>query len=174
MIKTCTQCGKDEGLVSFEPQRRQCKDCRKEYFLVKRKEYYWNNREKAILESKLWREANPDKKIASRKAEYAKNSTQAKEAARVYRKENPAKINAWSRKHQLARIQRTPRWLTDFDFLRIECFYSVAAMRNKNDSQEWEVDHIIPLQGKMVSGLHVPTNLRVIPASENRAKSNKF
>lgn len=174
MIKVCTKCGKDEVLVSFELQRRQCKSCRKVYFLAKRKEYYWANRDKAILYTKLWREANQDKKLAHRKAEYAKNAIQAKEAAKTYRKENPAKINAWSRKHQLAKLQRTPKWLTEFDLLRIECFYSVATMRNKNDSQEWQVDHIIPLQGKMVSGLHVPTNLRVIPASENRAKSNKF
>ena len=36
-----------------------------------------------------------------------------------------------------------------------------------------EVDHIIPLQGQFVSGLHVPENLRVIPRSINRSKRNK-
>jgi hypothetical protein len=39
---------------------------------------------------------------------------------------------------------------------------------------QWEVDHIIPLQGKFVSGLHVPTNLQVVPSIINRQKHNRY
>lgn len=36
------------------------------------------------------------------------------------------------------------------------------------------VDHVIPLQGRTVSGLHVAGNLRVITASENVKKHNRY
>ena len=56
----------------------------------------------------------------------------------------------------------------------IEQAYELAALRTKMLGVAFEVDHILPLQGKLVSGLHVPENLQVIPATLNRAKSNSF
>jgi hypothetical protein len=75
---------------------------------------------------------------------------------------------------RLSKIQRTPAWLTDIDFERINNEYRVAALLTKVTGSSWHVDHIVPLQGKMVSGLHVPSNLRVLPATENIRKSNSF
>jgi 5-methylcytosine-specific restriction endonuclease McrA len=45
---------------------------------------------------------------------------------------------------------------------------------NKSTGVQWHVDHIIPLQGKNVSGLHVPENLQVIQGSLNIKKGNRF
>ena len=67
-----------------------------------------------------------------------------------------------------------PKWLTESDLLHIKCKYQLASMLSKNTGEEWQVDHIIPLNGKFVSGLHVPNNLQVITAKENQQKLNKY
>ena len=58
----------------------------------------------------------------------------------------------------------------------IKLRYNASAYLNKHNvgGQKWEVDHIIPLQGKIVSGLHIHTNMQIIPKRENCRKSNKF
>jgi hypothetical protein len=69
---------------------------------------------------------------------------------------------------------RTPVWLTEFDRLKMKCYYQVAAMRSRESGQKWHIDHIIPLQGENVCGLHVPNNLQIIPAIENMRKNNHY
>jgi hypothetical protein len=88
--------------------------------------------------------------------------------------ENTAKLTANAKRYVLAREQRTPAWLTDDDYWLIEQFYDLARLRTQVLGYAWHVDHIIPLHGKVVSGLHVPDNLQVVPATVNRSKSNNF
>jgi 5-methylcytosine-specific restriction endonuclease McrA len=71
-------------------------------------------------------------------------------------------------------MQRTPKWLSNVDKLKIKCLYQVAAMYSRESDEAWHVDHIVPLQGENVSGLHVPWNLRVIPGTDNMRKNNRF
>jgi hypothetical protein len=97
-----------------------------------------------------------------------------KEKLRQYKKENAAKINALNNKRYCLKIQRTPKWLTKQDILLIEHFYQEAQEKTKKYNEQYHVDHIIPLNGKNVSGLHVPNNLQVIKASDNLLKSNTF
>lgn len=66
------------------------------------------------------------------------------------------------KKHYIA--QRTPDWA---NMLLIEKFY-------KNCPEGYHVDHIIPLQGKVVSGLHVLENLQYLPAAINLSKNNNY
>lgn len=77
-------------------------------------------------------------------------------------------------KRRAAKIQRTPKWLTEDDLWMIAEIYDLAERRSIVTRIAWHVDHIIPLQGKLVSGLHVPSNLQVIIGSENRRKHNSW
>jgi hypothetical protein len=67
----------------------------------------------------------------------------------------------------------SPSWLTKEHRKEMVKFYELSKKMAKLTGQRYEVDHIIPLKGKLVCGLHVPWNLQVIPMTKNRQKSNK-
>jgi hypothetical protein len=77
---------------------------------------------------------------------------------------NPGKHKSRLAKRRAMLLQRTPVW-SNLD--KIKDIYEKCP-------PGYEVDHIVPLQGKLVSGLHVPENLQYLPMSQNRAKGNKF
>lgn len=64
-----------------------------------------------------------------------------------------------------------PMWA---DKEKINKIYKEAKELTKTTGIIYEVDHIIPLQGKNVCGLHTENNLQIITRSKNRKKSNKF
>jgi transcriptional regulator with XRE-family HTH domain len=70
-------------------------------------------------------------------------------------------------KYNAAKLQRTPQWLTDIDIIEIKEYYRAASLIGAH------VDHIVPLQGKNISGLHVPWNLQLLHPRLNIRKSNK-
>jgi hypothetical protein len=124
---------------------------------VNKKRYYAANKER----------------IQAKHAAYIKTEGYKKTRS-IWVEKNRAAIVARVNKRNAAKLKRTPTWLTDSDLDRIKCLYQLAAMRNRESGQPWHVDHIIPLQGAFVSGLHVPNNLRVIPAVDNRRKNNLY
>ena len=75
---------------------------------------------------------------------------------------------------QKIRRKRIPKWLTEDDWWFIEEIYELADHRTRLTGKTWCVDHVLPLVGRKVSGLHVPHNLRVILHTENATKSNKY
>ena len=89
-----------------------------------------------------------------------------------HNKAHPEKHLARTRKRQAALLKRVPAW--DPHAHLIVAKYQLAAMLSQAFGTPHHVDHIIPLQGRKVSGLHVFSNLRVIPGSDNVKKSNKF
>lgn len=83
-------------------------------------------------------------------------------------------IAAYEAARRALKMQRTPGWLTDIDKERIQNEYKLAALQTKITGEKWHVDHIVPLQGKLVSGLHVPSNLMAMRGKDNISKHNNF
>lgn len=107
----------------------------------------------------------------------------------LFAKQNPEIVNKRARKwaalnrdkknqnwqrYRASKTQRTPKWLAKKHFAEIEEFYTIAKMFQIYTGESYHVDHVVPLKGKNVSGLHVPWNLTVIPAKENCRKFNKY
>lgn len=82
---------------------------------------------------------------------------------RAYRK-NPKKTRVRMAKRDAAKLHRTPSWSQD---ALIEEFYY-------NCPEGYQVDHIVPLQGELVSGLHVIENLQYLTEWENKSKGNRY
>jgi hypothetical protein len=88
--------------------------------------------------------------------------------------ENRDKVNATAMKTLTKRNKRKPKWIKDHFENDIRVWYRRAKIIKDFTGQLWEVDHIVPLNGKSVSGLHVPWNLQILPKKENREKRNKW
>jgi len=150
------------------------------------KEYFQKNRERLSAYRTAWsKEKSKDPEYRARKNELQKirratkgTSLESPEKVRArvkaWKEANPAKVIANTTKRKKHIRLRTPNWLTPIDFERIQTQYQLAVLLTKITDSPWEVDHDIPLLGKNVSGLHVPSNLRVIPKQDNLAKSNRF
>lgn len=151
---------KKSGLTSH------CKDCIRLY-----KEA---NKESIRFYVKEYEEKNA-KEISKRKqAYYYENKETINKRNSDYRKANKAKSNNLTRKYQADKLQRTPVWLTTHDYKVMESKYAMAAWLSDVVGIEYHVDHVIPLRGKKVSGLHVPDNLSIIKAKENMEKGNRY
>jgi 5-methylcytosine-specific restriction endonuclease McrA len=85
---------------------------------------------------------------------------------------NRDKMNATAAIVRAKRRNRKPKWIKDVFIEDIKIWYRRAKLIKQFTGQLWEVDHIVPLNGKKVSGLHVPWNLQLLTKKQNRDKSN--
>lgn len=175
--KVCTKCGEVKPLESFSKaktgkhgRRAFCKSC-------------------GVAASIAWQKANPEKKRARQAKWYSENTKLARAAIEKWRKENPEKqqmaTKAWGvrnrdrraatlAKRRAGKLKRTPKWLTKEDFEVMAFIYEMARVLTEETGVPHHVDHEIPLQGYLVSGLHVPSNLQILTACENMSKRNHW
>jgi len=107
--------------------------------------------------------------------QYNRDNAEARaEYLRQYQKKNPEKVRLWAMNYHAAKLQRTPKCLSEDDHWMIEQAYDIAVKRAKATGVMFHVDHIVPLQGASVSGLHVPWNLQVITELANKQKGNRI
>lgn len=177
-----------------------CKECcnskkKEHYYLNKEKlralgkKYYNENRCDILNKAKIYvrekkeelkkrrREyylANVEKLKQKRINYYINNKEKVKEYDQNRLLKNRKYFNAKSAKRRAELLKRTPKWLTSAQFKIIEGFYKLALSLREATGINHDVDHIIPLQGKLVSGLHVPWNLQVITSTENSRKGNRL
>ena len=144
---------KPDGLAT------ECRVCKRQ----QDREYAAKNRDTAKHKSSIWYYENKKYVLESRK-EYRSS----------WSKQNRHKRNAVETKRRALKVKATPKWLTAEHFRQIESIYWLAQLQKELTDTQYHVDHIVPLKGKTVCGLHVPWNLQVIPALDNIRKGNRI
>jgi len=156
-----------------------------------RKKRYTENRERELECSKKHRQNNKERiqenfqkryntpegkqKHLENGTSWRKNSIEKyKVGQKRWRELNPEKLAYYSSYHRALRKQAVPLWFSELDLFVNQEAHRLSKMRVKLTGFPWEVDHIIPIAGKTVCGLHVWNNFQVIPAAENRSKFNKY
>lgn len=168
-MKKCSGCSVTKDLSNYYKNYIRCKSCHSQSV----KKWQENNANKVTLDNKNYRENN---KLACKERikKYIRNNPDKRKASVAkYTKNNLDKKAAIEAKRRAAKLNRTPKWLTNSDFIEIKWAYTLAAEKTRETKVPHDVDHIIPLQGKLISGLHVPSNLQIITKSLNCSKSNK-
>jgi hypothetical protein len=138
------------------------------------KQYRKDNPEKvkALLQS--WVKANPEKmKGYMQKASKAWHERNPDYQSNFY-KANKERYVAARARRRAAQESATPTWLTAIDKAMIQEMYDVSEARYIQTGIKHHVDHIVPINGKGVAGMHVPWNLQVITAHENLSKGWRF
>ena len=111
---------------------------------------------------------------ADQKKHYAENRAKIAARKKKYYADNPEKYAAKDAKRRAAKLERIPSWSNDNDLKAIRKIYARCKKINKLTGIPHEVDHVIPMQGENISGLHHSTNLAIIPAALNASKNNKW
>ena len=150
----------------------------KEYKAYQKK-YHLENKEHCLMIIKQWRLKNKERIKETNRLYNLNNKSKVKEIARLYllnnkekRKEtvrltrlnNPHTQKAITAKRRALKLKATPKFA---NLNKIKEIY-------KNCPKGYVVDHIVPLQGKEVCGLHVEWNLQYLTPSDNSSKSNKL
>ena len=172
-MKTCTKCCENKPFSSFHRQARGfggvksiCKVCIKEYG---QKTKVASNRR-----SSKWKASNRDHIATYNKKYRSENSELVRLANKSWRDSNRPHKTALEGKRRANKRNATPAWLTKGQEDDIKAMYALAKKFEKLCNVEYHVDHIVPLAGKDICGLHVPWNLQLLPASINLAKGNRY
>lgn len=140
---------------------------------VKRRARYRANKDKASADRKIYRNANKNK-LNSYQREWRKanNETvviQRRAYQKSYQEANPEKQAFYSVKRYATKLQATPEWFEDE---LVQQIYSAKYRLNELWGTNFEVDHVYPLRGDTVCGLHCHANLQLLDKSINASKGN--
>jgi len=154
--------------------RKRERERNKDRIQKEQKSWREKNKEYISLKGKEYRHTEHGKQ--TRQECYERNREQKREYDKIRRQEVPGvreKYNATSAKYRAAKIQAIPLWFND-EKVEIDKVYTQSKWLAEQTGVPHHVDHIVPLQGKNVCGLHCLSNLQIIPAKENISKSNSW
>jgi hypothetical protein len=116
----------------------------------------------------------PEKYLQKGREKWAKNPEAAREATRKSYKKYRLKNLAALKNRKMLRAKRTPPWAKEMmnDYMAL-MFKFRDALTHRTGIKH-SIEHIIPLRGKLVSGLNVPWNISLDPLLKNISKNNKF
>ena len=173
-VKHCTKCGEAKPLTDFYKHKKYadghmtwCKACMRSYSAEYRKanpqkmkdlnkEYRAKNREVIAATKKEWRKNNAVSEAERDKRRRATNPERNRKVTREWANNNPEKVAAKSVARRARSKLAQPIWLDDRQRFLIALKYKEARVLSDMTGVRHEVDHIVPLRGKTVSGLHVP------------------
>lgn len=181
-MKTGKICAKHPELLGERGPNGRCMACKAAYaratyqartseILAQTRRYKTDNRDKVRESKRRYYEANKQTVLERGRQHKAANKSAERERSRRYYEANKSARYAATARRKARKLQATPAWANEFF---IQEAYALAKLREKVCGGKWHVDHIVPLRSKLVCGLHVEHNLRVIPAVENLRKQNHY
>ena len=165
MLRVCKSCKEEKAIDQFTKNTKckygfthKCLNCSAAYNLS----YYYDNKDK-------WAETQK-KSVTKRRGE----GKDVNLPSREYNRRNPEYKRFYAAQRKVHVKQATPAWLSPEQKAHIRRIYKLAQVMKSATGLDYHVDHIIPLRGQNVCGLHVPDNLQVLRSDLNLSKSNTY
>ena len=164
------------GHVAPRKTKGACVECMKiewQQAAEKRADYFreYNKSEAGQQAKRKYYEANKENVIARAQARPDEDKRRYKKTHKV---NNPDMYKEMTSLRRRRFRDATPKWLTENQKMEIRFKYRLAIALSRATGERHAVDHIIPLHGESVCGLHVPWNLQVLTQKDNLAKYNRL